>query len=288
MPYYDWPCPNCGEINDISFNDCEHCDITFTEPVNVRRAKITAEIIAVNARYATAMSAITSRYLTPEAALFEKEILTKGKAVFNLNFYYLWEWLMHTNRTYQSYRRIVIRGLRQRAEFANDLDRSIVESYLFGSHVDIMYAALSTDELGLNSYGPVSVVLKTNRIAKKTSMLEINSYPFIDQATAAGWNHHKPLPAGHLVPWGKRQQLALIKCQDKIKNGLKVSDIPGMILYSDGNRSHDEFMELYIYGNIIKTVVEKIKIPLSLTKGFDAKQNAQLQELKNQYVVDIY
>ncbi|WP_345953006.1 hypothetical protein [Mucilaginibacter sp. PAMB04168] len=288
MPYYEFPCPVCHVNTNISESVCAACGHPFAQTVNIRRALLKTEVFTLEKRYKEAKETLTNRSLTSEGDFLENEVLVKGKAVINLDFPFLWDWLMHRDRSYQSYRRIVIEGLRQRADFENDLQRSIVESYLFGSHIDIIYAALSLNESGLISYGKVSIILKTKAIEPRTSLLEKNSYVFVDEAVAQGWNHKMPLPPGSMAPWRNRHQLALVKCQDRVVPGLTSDQAASIILYSDGNRANDDFMELYIYGNIVKAVVEKIKIPLSLKKGFNEKVLAQYEELKTKFIVEEY
>lgn len=288
MPYYEFSCPVCSELNDVSENVCVFCGNPFTQTVNVRRAMIVAEVTALSKRYIDARDRLKAFSLDTEADLLESEIKIKGKAVLNLKFDFLWDWLMHSGRSYQSYRRTVTSNLRDRAKFENDLRRSIVESALFGSHVDIIYAALTIDERSVPSYGPITVVLRTSNIEHRTSALEKNSFFFVRDAEAVGWTTSQPLPPGHMAPWSGFDRLCLVKLQDFLKKSISKAEIADALLSSDGDRAADEFVELYIYGNIIAPGVEKIKIPVSLIKDFDTKAKAQLDELKSKYVVEEY
>lgn len=290
MSYYEYPCPDplCGNINDVSENACGFCGTTFLHQVNVRRALIPAETEALEKRYKSALSELAARSLDDEVDLLEATVTDDGQAVLNLGFNFLWDWLMHPGNAYQSYRRTVAADLRKRATFANDLRRSTVESLLFGSHVDIIYAALTVDQRSVPSYGPVTVILRNSTIENRTSMLERNSYFFVDDAIKNGWTFAKPLPAGSMAQWADRHKLAVAKLKDRLNKDISKAEIADAILSSDGDRAVDEFIELYIYGNIIGNGVEKIKIPVSLIAAFDAKAQAQLNELKSKYVVEEY
>lgn len=288
MPYYEYYCPNCNQLNDVSESACGSCGITFLHQVNVRRSLIPAEREALEKRYKSALSELSVKSLDAEVNLLETVVIDEGKAVLNLGFDFLWDWLMYPGKAYQSYRRTVAADLRKRATFENDLKRSSVESLLFGSHVDIIYAALTVDQSSVRSYGPVTVVLRNSTIENRTSMLEKNSFFFVNDAMTIGWTFGKPLPVGFMAQWSDRHKLAVAKLKDALKKDISSEELADAILSSDGNRAADEFMELYIYGNIISTGVEKIKIPLSLSVGFDAKAQAQLNELKLKYVVEVY
>jgi len=68
----------------------------------------------------------------------------------------------------------------------DDARRRSVESILFGSYgEEIRYAALSLGGLGLVSYGPITMVMSEPAIAQRASLLEYNSFQFVEQLDAA-------------------------------------------------------------------------------------------------------
>lgn len=286
LGYYELPCSSCSAPIDINSVVCEHCGTASPQPITVKRALLASEVEALSKRYDAAKSALEVKGLWEEIGAFEKIVDEEGHAVINLNFTFLWDWLMHGSKEYQGYRRSVLDGSINRSKFENDRDRSVVESILFGTAVDIIYAALSLDGFGLKSYGPISVVLKTSAIEARTSLLEMNSYKFVDIAEKKGWTRREPLPQGSFAPWVHKEKLALVKCHDMLTKHCSVKQASSMILYSNGERSTDEFLELYIYGKLASSVVEKIKLPKHLVASFNPKEKVQYNELKRKHHVE--
>lgn len=284
---YELECKACGYKNDIVKNSCEQCGTASSHTPNVRRAIIPDELNTLSAYYKIAKSNLKMRKLTAEGIFFEHEVQNKGKAVININFSFLWQWLMHGHE-YMGYRRLVFDGVRQKAKFIDDITRSIADAILFGSEIDIVYAALTLDGRGLTSYGPISVILQTKLIEKRTSMLDRNSYDFIRDAMANGWKLGDSLPAGHLSDWKNRKKLALIKCEPNIVKGLTDQQAARLVLYSEGQRNTDQFLELYVNGKLINSVVESINFPVSLLKELSEEEQDQYDELKRRFVVIEY
>ena len=77
------------------------------------------------------------------------------------------------------------------------------------------------------------------------SLLEENSYHFIEQKRLVG---RIPIPAGHRAVWQDRHCLATAKLACSIDDRTVVTDFPRLLLYSNGNRETERFIEIHIYG----------------------------------------
>lgn len=285
--YYRLPCTACSSENDISDIVCSNCGIVIEAPINVKRATLPVELSALGKRYKHVVEQTVLQGLWNERGLLENTVTAHGKAVLNTSFDFLWEWLIRGS-LYESYRRQLLNKSRLAAAFENDIKRSTVDSILFGSEIDVVFAALSVDESGLGSYGDVTVVLKTGSIEKRTSALETNSFFFIESLQKTGWTIDRPVPPGHMCQWSDNFELVACKLSPVLKKGMKTEEFSKLILTSQGSRSTDEFIELHIYGKIASGTVEKIKIPLSLTKKFEPRQLLQLKEMSKRYNVEVY
>ena len=249
---------------------------------------VPAELSALKIRYQAAKKALAAKKLSAVGSQLEKAIKEQGKAIISTSFDFLWEWLILGTVAYESYRRQLINGARKRAAFANDVRRSSVDSYLFGSEPDIVYAALSVNERGLSSYGNVTAVLRSKSIADRTVALEMNSFDFTTMAASNGWSVEKPLPAGYLSSWNEKHKLGLIKNKGVMEKPLEHNILCDLVLHSEGNRATDRFIELYIFGRIIAAAVEKITLPLAFVSGLDALSLARLAELKRKFTIEEY
>ena len=290
MAYYEIACKNrkCKFLNDIAETLCSKCGRTITDTPNVKRAKLISEQLALKQRYKDAKCLVDSKGLNTELQKFELCVLNEGKAIINIDFNFLWKWLITGGVEYKSYQRQIYEGLRKKAKWAYDVKRCIVDACLFGSDIEVIYSALSINETGLTTYGQISVIMDTKSIEMRTSCLEENSFNFIKAVLGAGYDLDSPLPAGKFAPWQKRHQLATIKCHKKFYSNMTVGEVQRLILRTGDDRSTDDFIELYIYGKIVKDTVEKIRISSVTISQLDSKQKIQLEELANHFKVEIY
>lgn len=287
--YYQTKCSSCYTPNDINEKVCSICGTTYPSSINVRRASLENEKLALDKRYVDSKNYLFNTNLVKEGIDFESLVKKEGKAVINTQFDFLWELLIRNKFEYKSYRRQLIDGERlKKAVFENDNNRSLADSALFGSENDIIYAALSIDEEGVISYGDITLILKNSNIEKRTSALEKNSFFFLDEITKLGWVWNSPLPAGHMAVWADIFKLSLAKLHLLLYSGISLKDMARLILKSDGDRKNDEIIELYIYGKIIALNIEKIRIPNTLIAGFQKKQKLQLVYLQKNFNIECY
>jgi len=288
--YYQISCNNigCTHLNDITKTHCAGCGLPLPGTINTRRATIPAEIEALDNRYTDAKNFANSNNLDKELALLETEVTINGKAVINTSIDFLWKWLVQRTSSYDSYKRQLLDGTRSKAKYEDDNKRTVADSLLFGSEIDIIYSALTTDETGLSSYGHATIILKTKPIEKRTSSLETNSYFFFEWAKKNGWTVFDPLPAGYMAVWSSNSKLAVAKLTKSLKSGISGTEIAKLILTSKGDRSTDIFIELYIYGEIASSVIEKIKIPATLKTSLDPKSKLRLKEIEKKVAIEYF
>lgn len=288
--YYEIPCENCAHLNDINDNVCSSCGRDIDGPVNIRRAKIKPETESLEKRYVDAKNFARINSLELELTFLEREVITNGKAVINTNanINFLWEWLVKQSVAYNSYKRQIVDNSRKKAKYQDDLKRSITDSILFGSEIDVIYSALSIDETGLASYGDITIILKTTSIERRTSSLETNSYLFLEWARSRGWTDDKPLPPGYMSVWHNSFKLAAAKLAKSLKSGISIPEIARLILTSTKDRNTDGFIELYIYGKIVATVIEKIKIPAGLKTSLNAWSRLRLNDLEKRIKIEYF
>lgn len=288
MAYYECNCEKCGHPNDINNSHCNDCGNQLRGTVNTRRASIKSEVEELDKRYDDAINYLRLNGLSDEANVLIDEVNSKGKAVINTKIEFLWEWLVKGSGSYNGYRRLRINNSRPKADFENDVKRALHDSILFGSENDMVYSALSIDEQGLISYGEATLILRIPSIENRTSALETNSYFFIEEASKKGWTINNPLPPGFMSTWFTKYKLSLSKLAKKLKKGIKKDEMARLILTSYGNRSNDEFIELHIFGKIVNTTLEKIKIPSSTKASTDYIKRLRLAELEKKYIIEYY
>lgn len=286
--YYQITCSHCSNPNDINEVVCSSCGLPIPDTINVRRASLPQELLSLEKRYTDAKEYLSRNNLIAEGNELENSVRANGKAVINTQFSFLWEWLIRNKFAYESYRRQLINSARMKAKFDDDKNRSMADTILFGSAIDIIYSALSINETGVMSYGEITIILNTKAIEKRTSALEKNSFFFIDDISKKGWLWNTPLPPGYMAVWSDLFKLSLSKLCLTLKKSLTHDDFARLILSSSGSRATDEFIELYIYGNIVASAINKINIPLTVVNKFSTKEQLQLKELQSKYNVECY
>lgn len=208
---------------------------------------------------------------------FENSVWTEGKAVINMDSRLLFN-IVNENEDYLSYQRAVEQGKRAKADFENDQNRCVVESAFYGyDGRNIVYAALALDEKGLESYGNVSVVLRTEDIEARTTVFETNTYFLFDELVAKGWRVRELMPAGYCGTWNDRAKIAAIKHGAQIGENQGVADFAALILRSDGDRKNDVLLELHIFNQVSPYQFEKVNMELKTASKFKRVESKLLK-----------
>lgn len=281
-------CPVCEKEHDINVDFCsDHHQ--FTEPVNVRRAKIKNEVNALNSRYDLAKSQLINAGLSESLNLLEELVRTNSNVIINTSFEFLWKWLLTSTDSYIGYALQIINGVRPKASFQNDVDRSLVESYLYGSVKNFSYATFSISERGLFSYGDVSVILKISDVVDRISVLETNSFLFVDDIAERGLLRlRKPAPFGHMCVWSERQKLVVSKLAHNLHQSDTISDLDNLIVFCNGDREKDIFIELHIAGGFLGASIQKIKVPFSAQNYQNGLGKIRINELTKKFNLELF
>jgi hypothetical protein len=248
-------CPNlrCGSQIHADEEKCSTCG-TFAGYPNVRAADHPDEVAALEARYRDERSSAAAEGRLAALDAFEQRLTNSSAAVVNVDFLFLYPFLARPGALYSTYDYGVEAEFRMPAEPENDRDRRRAGTRLFGRYAkDIRYAALSLDGAGLSSYGPFALRLRDVAIELRASLLEENSYDFVDRYGTRG-----PLPPGFRCSWGNRHLLAVAKLGTELLPGTSESEFADLVLHSDGNRSTDRFIEVHIYGPFDARAIESV------------------------------
>ncbi len=238
-------CSNCGE--DISRHIQPNCPRCFHAigPPNVREVSRPKEKKALTTRYETALE--TSQEDGSYANLSNLDAaMLKTCAVINVDLDFLHAFLTNEKVQYSTYMLLVRSAVRIPAEQQDDRRRTSIESMFFGSYAEhIRYAALSLDGSGVTSYGPFAMQLSDVAIAERATLLEENSFDFIDTYAMRPGD---AVPPGYRSTWQDRHKIAVAKLAERVSEKTTQDDHAALLLYSDGNHEDDDFIEVHIYG----------------------------------------
>ncbi len=258
-------CSECGSPISASVDRCSTCGKDVGAP-NVRAASQADEKAALEARFEDAVSRSVARGVGKEIVEFEHAV-ERSSAVVNCNLSFLREFVSQASTLYANYHRGTQAGIRKAAEDTWDRDRVAVDGLLFGSYSNnIVMAALTLTDTGLSSYGPYSMKLRDVAVSKRSSVLEENSFNFIQ--------HHKlsirtPTPQGYRANWAGRAKLAVAKLADFVVQGMSEVDFQGLLLQDTGDRAADSFIEVHLFGTFDREAVETVSGPKPKRRGPD-------------------
>lgn len=249
--------PECNARNAWASDRCTVCKTDLGSPIR-REVLGSEERGALQKRYQAAWEEAGSRGFADRLRLFEDEVRSRSVATVSMSPLFL-DRMLDDGALYASYDLLVSSEVREPAARGDDRARSGVEGILFGSIAsDIRYAALSLDGTGLKSYGSCSVVLREVAVKGSATLLEDNSYKFVQdhQLTPLG-----DIPAGYRSAWPERHMLATAKLATKIGTAAAEMSAPEILLFSRGNRKTDDFIEIHVWGAFGHQSIERVLVP---------------------------
>ena len=212
--------------------------------INVRKAW--RERAELENRYRIACDRISESGSKENLSEFIDEVKNKSVAVANFNPAAADNILR--NRKYLNYYSRSYQGVAPPNESLEGI-RRMVDNRVFGRYFDFMFffALTLKGEIALKSYGSVSFIIKDdNFLELNASLLEENSFFFFDKHKLG--SRDSMLPVGYQSVWRDRAMLAVAKCESLFTPVLKKSEFCTMLLSSNGDREHDCYIEIVVYG----------------------------------------
>jgi hypothetical protein len=264
-------CAACGEENARNADRCEHCtrELGF---VNVNIYSDPHFQNGLKNRYQNTLKEARTPEDQQALADMEQVVQDQSHALINLNFDLLRKVVLE-KQDYLPYQTAVLQDKRPKASFLNDKDRCVVEAAFYG--IDggrVVYAALALNDIGLSSYGKITMILKTKSIEERTTVFERNTFPLFDDFVAKGWPVRGPIPAGYSGTWHERGQLVVCKHGVSYLASSPKPKLDAMLLCVGTTRNDDEFIELHIFNKLNRLAVQRIVIHEAPKHAFDLLQ----------------
>ena len=245
-------CPNCNTANVFNNLSCKYCGAPLGAP-NVNAARTSDESTALEARYQQGLKLNNSKKLRD----FENTVATDSVVLKNVELDMLRNWVMDPHPCYP-YQEAVKRGIAVAKQPENDITRAMVDAALFGSYgYNINFAALAINHIGLVSYGAFSIKLARARIENMASLLEENSYDFVEKASNTVMNPQ--LPKGFISDWQNKHKLVVAKLHPEVTDVTLSENFARILLHSNSNRWEDRFVEVHIWGALTVDAIESVK-----------------------------
>jgi hypothetical protein len=184
--------------------------------------------------------------------------------------------MMLDNEPYSTYRMQVEAGVRGPASGDRDMRRASVDAILFGTNDrHIRYAALALGVGGLTSYGAFGVVLRESAVADRASLLDENAFDFVRRHEVGPF---KDAPEGYVSTWSDRSLLAVAKLADAVDGTTVEAAFPDLLLWTEGDRETDRFVEVHIFGSFGRYAVSTVR---GTSKGLSPSERAKLMAVED-------
>jgi hypothetical protein len=253
-------CEHCGKLALYGIEDrCRACnDPVAKKASNVRLASQRDQREALDVRYHAA-SELAKEDGTADSLAELENIAESTAAVVNVPVGMAYDLFQRERLLYSSYERQVRARLRSPSDHQHDRQRRAVGGLLYGGYSgDMVYAALSADGHGLSSYGPVNLILEEVTIAYRATVLEENSYHFMERHAMTP---ESPVPRGYLALWAERGKLATAKLGGQVTPGMDGRALSKLLLDSSGDRQLESFLEVHIYGTFNYQAILDVELP---------------------------
>jgi hypothetical protein len=249
-------CPKCNADTDWTADRCFACFCDLGAP-NCRLVNQQHELDVLEQRYQSAVAEAKQRGVGQALAAFDARIAKDSQAIINSSAEFLFGLLNNGNQLYANYHQQTASATRKAAEVDNDRHRCGAEGVLFGTlAAKISYAALTLDNKGLVSYGKCAMILKDITMQHKATVLEENSYDFVKRHRIVPGDK---LPVGYWTDWPNRAQIAVAKLAAQIQTDSQY--FANVLLFSNGDRAQDRFIEVHIYGGFDRQAIATIALP---------------------------
>jgi hypothetical protein len=209
---------------------------------------------ALQGRYERAKQDAEDRGVKAQA--IELEIAgSQTSAVVSMNLSKFKEFISTGSALYSNYHLQVRAGVRQASDPQDDRMRLAVDGSVHGTYgAKISYAALAVDGVGVSSYGNLSLSLREVAVASRSTVLEQNSWMFVQRRDLFG----KILPPGFVAIWEDRCKLVVAKLAGLLTPEMSQSEIRSLILTQASKREEEEFLEVHIYGTFNCGSIESV------------------------------
>jgi hypothetical protein len=214
------------------------------------------EVEALGRRYDHAIQRANDNGAEEALDRFANDV-KRSRAVINVELGFLYEFISNDKLLYSNYDLSVGSKTRKPAPEKHDRHRRTVEAILFGHYApEIRYAALSLNGSGPKYHDSYAIKLREVAIIDRATLLEDNSYHFVATHNIQAGDD---IPHGYTSVWTDRHKLAVAKLWDQISAGTLEQEHPKILLFSEGKRDTDRFIEVHIYGGFDNKAIESVK-----------------------------
>lgn len=172
---------------------------------------------------------------------------------------------------YRSYHEALDQKLRLIAERAYHAHRSAVDAKVHpGYGSNILNAALSPDGRGLANYGEVTLRLRDESIADRSSVLCENAFAFYERFDLGRRDAEEP--DGWRSTWVDRSLLGLAQVARSVSPATPDGELSLAILTVGAGRDDDRYIEVHIYGRLDCVALADVSLDRSLTDADDREE----------------
>jgi hypothetical protein len=253
-----WKCKTCGEKVVLPSDDCPSNKHHTQLPTNLTRAA--ADQRALEDRYERSCQ-VNGTKRNEVTRLMKCERIVKKNLAVSIN--------VHPEALVNFLHSPKIRYINLHdnlgAGAVLDYDRDLaatrlgVDTVLFGDDgKKLNFGAINLGSIGLYAYGASCVFLKSNAIRDRVSFLENNSFSYVTgRLPNMGIS---PPSDGERALWPTAPMLATVKYKVEFLTATRITRhaLTDIVLYSNGNKKTDRFIEAQIFPPVSRETISKI------------------------------
>ncbi len=251
-------CTHCGNLLSESLRHCPTCQTDAGAP-NVRACLTQENMKSLKRRFDYAKTQATDKKCSKEFSKLSKLIKDESGVVIAMPAGVARDLVDDTKELYVNYEKLVGSNVRKPAGPESDRQRSVVGGMIFGTYANnIIYGALSLTTKGLPTYGEVYCRLRNKTIENRTSLLETNSFKFVEDHDIRS---DGGFPGGYRASWEHRYMLVLAKLADRLMKDQTRENWQELLIVSNGqDRKADDFVEAHIFEGFDRNAIESMVI----------------------------
>ncbi len=242
----------CGGFVPPHLRCCPSCNTHASFP-NVRACESPLETAKLHDRYRDAKRVARQQMGTVPLKRFE-QAMKASKTIICRPANMLRDMLENGEPALVSYYKTVRAGIRSPTTNYWDSIRESADAAIHPYfYEEMMFGALSLNDLGAYAYGECNLILKTAVIAERSSVFDSNSTELWKKLRDPNGTINL---AGYRSDWAGRIRLAVAKLGSKFNISTRDDQFPTLL--NEATKINGDFVEVQIYGNINIKSIEKV------------------------------
>lgn len=203
----------------------------------------------------------------------------RSQAVINRSMHEISRLCASENEVYSTYYLLADADVRLPNGEKWDALRTVADAALFTNYAtNLRFACLTLTGEGLTNYGPCSLLLRSEMISHRASVMDENSTMFVEHHDIKMRDADK-IPHGYRSVWEERHKLCVAKLASRLDAGTQPDKYSLILLRPGHDSENDDFVEVQVFGPMTIRTVEQVSLKARANKPEKAIYKALREQL---------